>query len=61
MAMTYNVRKRILDNNENPALMGSNGGKATARNNARRKAEKEAKEREATRAASTWYMNDRDW
>ena len=56
--MDYWTRKRILDNNENPALLGSNGGKVAARNRARKKAKKEAKEREDTRAASMWWNND---
>ena len=58
MAMDYWTRKRILDRNENPALLGSNGGKVAARNRARKKSAKEAKEREDERAASMWWNND---
>ena len=59
--MDYWIKKRILDQGENPALMGSKGGKAAARSKARKKAAKEAKEREEERAASTWYMRDSEW
>lgn len=56
--MDYWTKKRILDYGENPALMGSRGGKASARSRARKKAAQEAKEREDTRVQSMWWNND---
>ena len=58
MAMDYWIKKRILDQHENPALMGSEGGKAAARNNARRKALKEHAERQEARFRASWYGKD---